>query len=212
MKIVAFSDTHMHHRNLSMPDGDMLIFAGDMCKVGRLDEIDDFNDYLSSLPHPHKIVIAGNHDWAFAREPQAARQLLNAAIYLQDSAVEIAGMKIHGSPWQPAFSDWAFNLPRGEALRQKWELIPDDCDILVTHGPPLQMLDRIINGTEVGCEMLKEAVERIRPKLHVFGHIHEDYGICQKNGIIYANASILDHYNQVYNSPLVIELGSRSGH
>ncbi len=206
MKIVAFSDTHMRHRDLSLPDGDVLIFAGDMCGGGRLNEIEDFNDYLSGLPHLHKIVIAGNHDWPFERQPQAARQLLSAAIYLQDSAVEIDGLKIHGSPWQPAFNDWAFNLPRGEALRQKWALIPDDCDILVTHGPPLQMLDRVRNGTEVGCEMLKETVERIRPKLHIFGHIHEDHGICRKDGIIYANASILDHYYQLCNSPLVIDL------
>ncbi|NOQ37029.1 MAG: metallophosphoesterase [Methylococcaceae bacterium] len=207
MKIVAFSDTHMRHCEIVMPEGDLLIFAGDMCRFGELDEIKDFNQYLSSLPHPYKIVIAGNHDWPFESQSLAAQQLLTEAIYLQDNAVEIEGLKIYGSPWQPEFFSWAFNLPRGKLLREKWDLIPVDCDILITHSPPFLIRDQLKNGEHVGCEMLKTALETtIKPKVHIFGHIHEAYGLYETNETTYANACLCTEYAGALNSPLVIEL------
>jgi Icc-related predicted phosphoesterase len=207
MRIVAFSDTHMQHNAITMPVGDVLIFAGDMCRLGMLDEVREFNRYLASLPHPHKIVVAGNHDWPFEYNPLQARNMLTAADYLQDQGIEIAGFKIYGSPWQPEFHAWAFNLPRGACLKQKWDKIPLDTDILVTHAPPAMMLDKILNQERVGCEMLKIAVEQtVKPKVHIFGHIHESYGIVEKAGTTYVNASICDYNGAGFNSPIVLDV------
>jgi Icc-related predicted phosphoesterase len=207
MRIVAFSDTHMQHDTIAMPDGDVLIFAGDMCRLGILDEIRQFNAYLVSLPHQYKVVIAGNHDWPFEYNALQAREVLTQADYLQDQALEIAGFKLYGSPWQPEFHAWAFNLPRGECLKQKWDKIPLDTDILITHAPPSMMLDKITNQQRVGCEMLKIAVEQtIKPKLHIFGHIHESYGMVKKAGTTYINASICSDKYGLLNQPIVVDV------
>lgn len=207
MRIVAFSDTHGQHDALEMPDGDLLIFAGDMCRLGDLHEVKWFNAYLASLPHRHKIVVAGNHDWPFEYNEQQARNALTAAYYLQDEAIEIEGFKIYGSPWQPEFHSWAFNLPRGNALKEKWDKIPADTDILITHAPPFLTLDEIFNRTRVGCEMLKQAVENVvKPKLHIFGHIHESYGMVEKSDTIYINACICSEHYGLLNPPIVFDL------
>lgn len=207
MRIVVFSDTHGQHDLIDMPDGDLLIFAGDMCRLGHLDEVKSFNAYLASLPHQYKVVVAGNHDWPFESKTGQARKVLTAAYYLQDEAIETAGFKIYGSPWQPEFHSWAFNLPRGKSLQQKWAKIPTDTDILVTHAPPFSILDSIGNGEQVGCEMLNRAVtEVVKPKLHVFGHIHESYGMVEKAGTTYINACICSDRYSIFNRPIVFDL------
>lgn len=207
MRIVAFSDTHGQHDALDIPDGDLLIFAGDMCRLGNLDEVRFFNAYLASLPHQYKVVVAGNHDWPFEYDVTQARKALSAAYYLQDETIEIGGFKIYGSPWQPEFHSWAFNLPRGESLQQKWAQIPTDTDILVTHCPPFLTLDRVLNEERVGCEMLQQTVEKIvKPKLHVFGHIHESYGIVEKAGTTYINACVCNERYRLFNQPIVFDL------
>lgn len=211
MRVVTFSDTHGHHDALEIPAGDLLIFAGDMCRLGNLDEVRQFNAYLASLPHQYKIVVAGNHDWPFETNNLQARNALTAACYLQDESVEIEGIKIYGSPWQPEFHSWAFNLPRGESLKQKWAQIPADTDILVTHAPPFFTLDEVINHERVGCEMLKQAVvEVVKPKLHVFGHIHESYGMVKQAETTYINASICSERYKVMNQPIVFDFGNVS--
>src|SRR5262245_58128712 len=135
MRIVAVADTHLYHGELRVPAGDLFIHAGDMCRRGDLGELERAAGWIRSLPHTHKIVVAGNHDWAFVDEPERARELLGPdVVYLQDSEATIAGVRIWGSPWQPEFCDWAFNLPRGPALAEKWALIPRGIDVLVTHG------------------------------------------------------------------------------
>jgi len=208
MRLVAFSDTHGQHDLIDMPDGDLLIFAGDMCRLGNLDEVRWLNAYLAYLPHQHKVVVAGNHDWPFENTPEQARKAMTAAHYLQDDAVEIAGFKIYGSPWQPEFHSWAFNLPRGgSAIKKKWDQIPADTDILVTHAPPFSILDSISNGEQVGCEMLNRAVTKVvKPKLHVFGHIHESYGMVEKAGTTYINACICSDRYSIFNRPIVFDL------
>ena len=137
IRIVCISDTHGQHAKLGVPDGDVLIHAGDFMAFGDTPkEIIDFNQWLGGQPHRHKIVIAGNHDWMFERHPGAAKELLGNAIYLENSGTELAGLKIWGSPVQPEFNNWAFNVARGAAIRRYWEMIPDSTDVLVTHGPP----------------------------------------------------------------------------
>jgi Icc-related predicted phosphoesterase len=192
MRIVAVSDTHGCHRRVAVPPGDILVHAGDLTMTGSLQDVAEFNDFLGKLPHPHKIVIAGNHDWCFQRKPEKARALLTNAVYLQDEAVTVEGIRFYGSPWQPWFYDWAFNLPRGRALADKWALIPEGTDVLVTHGPPRGFGDRTFDGRHEGCDDLLERVRRIRPKVHIFGHIHEAAGRWDEDGVTFVNASTWD--------------------
>jgi len=206
IRIVCISDTHTLHGRLQIPEGDVLVHAGDLSSRGRKSEIQEFDRWLGTLPHRHKVVICGNHDFLFEREPEVARGLITNAIYLQDSGVTIEGLQFWGSPWQPEFFDWAFNLERGEPLREKWALIPTDTDVLITHGPPMGILDRVERGERVGCEELTEALKRVRPKLHVFGHIHEAYGHLDRDGTRFVNASSCNLDYAPVHAPIVVDL------
>ena len=205
MRVVCISDTHTAHRDLVVPPGDLLVCAGDFTRRGDEADVRAFDAWLGELPHPHKVVIAGNHDFAFERDP-AARTWLRHATYLQDSGLTVDGLKIWGSPWQPRFFDWAFNLDRGEPLRAVWDLIPPDTHVLITHGPPFGILDTTSRGQRVGCEALAEAVARIHPRLHVFGHIHEAYGTVTQDGTVFVNASSCDLRYRARNAPIVVDL------
>jgi predicted phosphohydrolase len=206
MRIVCLSDTHGRHGRLNVPEGDLLLHAGDFSMEGRSEEIERFDHWLGTLPHEHKVVIAGNHDFLFERDPDRARALLANASYLQDGLIEVGGLRIWGSPWQPWFFDWAFNLPRGPALASKWALVPDGVHVLVTHGPPAGILDRTANEEAVGCHDLARALERILPRLHVFGHIHESYGRLERDGTTFVNASNCDLKYRPVQAPIVVEL------
>ncbi len=211
LRIVAISDTHGRHGDLCIPAGDVLVHAGDISRRGDLGEIEEFAAFVRELPHPHKLVIAGNHDWCFQREPQRARELLAGATYLQDEGCRIAGFSFWGSPWQPWFMDWAFNLPRGAALREKWAVIPPAIDVLVTHTPPKGQLDRIWMMKRVGCEELAQRVRELVPALHVFGHIHEGRGVAREGETLFVNASTLDRGYRKVAGPIVIDLERRDG-
>lgn len=206
LKIVAISDTHTKHHRLEIPPGDLLIHAGDFTNRGSLKDVEVFNEFLGTLPHRYKIVIAGNHDFCFERQPSEARALLTNCIYLEDEGVEIEGVRIYGSPWQPEFHNWAFNLKRGEALAQKWALIPEDTDILITHGPPYGYLDKVfLGGRQVGCEDLLQRVKEIKPKYHIFGHIHEAAGIDSNGHTTFINASSCTFAYKPKNPPILLE-------
>jgi Icc-related predicted phosphoesterase len=211
-RIVAISDTHSRHQQFGeLPAGDILIHAGDATVRGDLQEVVEFNRWLGTLPHKHKIFVAGNHDFLFERAPQLACSLMSNAIYLLDSFRIIEGLKIYGSPWQPRFFDWAFNLDRGREIRRKWERIPDDTDILITHGPPHGILDGVIDrwtGTieAVGCEELLPVVQRIKPRVHIFGHIHAGYGQVEQDGVQFINASSCNEAYKIVHPPIVIDL------
>ncbi len=218
MRIVCLSDTHNLHRQVEVPDADVLVHAGDLTLGGSAAEVSAFAEWFKGLPHPHKVVIAGNHDWLFEREPDQARRLLGDVSYLQDEGLEIEGLRFWGSPWQPWFLSWAFNLPRGQALREKWAQIPGDTDVLITHGPPHGLHDRVGkafprvvsavmgHGEHAGCRDLLEAVTRIAPRLHVFGHIHEGYGSTRCGRTLHVNASICDAAYRPSNAPVVVDL------
>jgi len=204
--IVCISDTHHLHGDLALPAGDILIHAGDITGRGVLEDVADFNAWLGDQPHPVKIVIAGNHDFCFERKPEEARALLTNCIYLEDSGVTVEGIRFWGTPWQPWFYDWAFNLHRGTpALIDKWNQIPESTDILISHGPPLGHGDCTSQGQQVGCADLLGRIEKICPSLHCFGHIHEGYGISFDGGTIFANASACNLSYQPVNPPLVFE-------
>ena len=207
MRIVAISDTHFMHESIAIPPGDVLVHGGDALGHGTLDELERLDRFLGTLPHRHKVLIAGNHDWCFERTPEEARTRVTNAHYLEDEAVEIEGFLFYGSPWQPWFYDWAFNLERGEPLRDKWSLIPEGIDVLLTHGPPAGICDRTVRGEDVGCEELDARVSAVRPKLHVFGHIHEAYGSLRRDGTLFVNACSCSVRYEPTQPPVVIELG-----
>jgi predicted phosphodiesterase len=206
MRIVCLSDTHDLHRDLDVPEGDLLLHAGDSTMLGTPQQIESFDAWLATQPHRHKVVIAGNHDWGFQRTPARARGLLRHATYLEDEAVTVDGLRIWGSPWQPWFYDWAFNLQRGAEIAAKWALIPAGIDVLVTHGPPLGILDRTSRGDEAGCADLLAAVQRVRPRLHVFGHIHEAYGTVLRDGTRFVNASNCTERYRPVQKPIVVDV------
>ncbi|MBK8847749.1 MAG: metallophosphatase domain-containing protein [Bacteroidetes bacterium] len=206
MKFVVISDTHGQHEKLVLPQGDAIIHAGDLTKRGYRSEVIDFLKWYTELDFKYKIFIAGNHDFLFEQNPEVIEDLLpQNLIYLFDQSVTIEGIKIHGSPIQPWFHDWAFNRQRGEDIQRHWNLIPPDTDILITHGPPAGMLDRLAMGIDVGCENLKTTVEKIKPKFHIFGHIHESYGIRILEGVTYINACILNEDYIIQNEPLTFD-------
>lgn len=221
MKLVIISDTHSRHHLLdTLPHGDVLIFCGDAQRSGTsAAELREFNSWLGDQPIKRKIVIGGNHDMTLENVgPDAAQEIYYHATYLQDSGCEIDGVRFWGSPWQPRFFDWAFNLDRGAPLREKWNLIPDNVDVLITHGPPKGIFDRCpavprtwadgkIKNVNVGCADLMDAVKRVKPKVHCFGHIHEGGGMVQKiDGTIFVNASVVNCRMQVANPPMVVEI------
>ena len=206
-RVVCLSDTHSRD-GFPVPDGDVLVHAGDLTDRGTQAEVVAANAWLGSLPHPHKVVVAGNHDFLFERQAALARSLVTSAVYLEDSEVTVAKLRIWGSPWQPCFRDWAFNLPRGEKLREKWAQIPEGLDVLITHGPPIGTMDLTNTGESVGCEELRDRLAAMvrPPRLHVFGHIHEGYGVLRTAAMISANASICDVGYRPVNAPLVFDL------
>ena len=206
-RIVCLSDTHNCSEQIKVPDGDVLIHAGDATIRGTRDEIVFFNEWFAALPHRYKIFVAGNHDWLFQTNPSAAEELLDARIvYLRDSFTVIDNLKIYGAPWQPRFFDWAFNLNRGAEMAAKWKLIPPDVDVLITHGPPNKILDQTPAGDFAGCEELRKKVEEIRPRAHIFGHIHCGYGTTEQFGVKFVNASNCDESYEPINPPVVFDL------
>jgi Icc-related predicted phosphoesterase len=205
MKIICISDTHGQHRKLNVPDGDILIHAGDITFRGEFDILRDFNIWLGELPHRHKIYIAGNHD--ITHETKNAKSLITNATYLQDSSIVIDSIKFYGSPWTPRFFDWAFNADRGSAIRKIWNKIPIDTNVLITHGPVYGILDTVPNGLQVGCSDLKDRIKELPDlKLHVCGHVHNGYGIETADNVMYINSSTCTESYSPKNKCIVIDL------
>ena len=223
MRITLISDTHTKHEELlwdktDLPGGDLLIHAGDIMNSGfNSNDITNFCSWFDTLEqYDHKVFIAGNHDRKFEDKPEQALEIVNSyknITYLQDDWVKVGideeVAKIYGSPWQPEFYNWAFNLPKGgPGLMSKWEAIPTDTDILITHGPPQDHLDMSgppYNEPHLGCALLREKVDEQPPKIHVFGHIHGGYGYKFYNGTHFFNASILNERYEYVNKPVTFD-------
>jgi len=208
MKITLISDTHGKHDQLVLPETDLLIHAGDLSSRGTLPEIQQFLDWFAALPIKHKVFIGGNHDFLLERSATLFKSMLTEDyIYLENSEVVIEGIKIWGSPITPWFFDWAFNRQRGEEIAKYWDMIPADTDIIVTHGPPLNYGDLTTRDQQnVGCADLLKVVNKIQPRYHVFGHIHEAYGINETPKTTFVNASVLNLQYQMVNDPISIVL------
>jgi len=224
-RFVCFSDTHGLHDSIPSnhrPAADVLLHAGDFTNTGELPQIESFSKWLEKYPATHKVVIAGNHDITFHEEYYVkrgadrfhrtgpydcskAKGLLTGCTYLEDSMTEVCGYQVYGSPWQPEFCDWAFNLPRGEPSRLCWEPIPSNLDILLVHGPPHGFGDRCSTGFRAGCEELSKALRQRAVSIVVAGHIHSDYG-CQADDVsLYVNASTCTSDYCPTNPPIVFD-------
>jgi len=220
MKIVFLSDTH--NKEVPVPAADVLVHCGDMTMAGTVGEISAFNAWMMKLPHKRKVVIPGNHDWLFERRKDYAKSLLSPDItYLEDSGTEIDGVKFWGTPWTNNFGDWAF-MTRPEWQEAKFRQIPKDTDVLISHGPPKGVLDqcekpnfewddgytpRSKTTTEhAGSAQLRDILERRKPRIVAFGHIHEGYGEFRHFGTHYINCSIMDGGYKPVNKPIVVEI------
>lgn len=240
-KIVCISDTHtfhryltpkaddpLHglryynkqdHRHLTLPDGDILIHAGDITNVGEPFYLKDFLSWFSALPHKYKIFIAGNHDWCFERFHQYHTEAMEIMagfpnvtyLHHQPMVIEEYGLKLFGSPYTPFFCDWAFNVRQGK-LCNYWTTIPDDTDILITHGPCYGILDKNDVGEKCGDSELLYRVEQLKNlKYHIFGHIHTNGKIQKKKsakvpGVTFVNASVLNEQYKLVNKPVVVRV------
>lgn len=236
MKIAVVSDIHGKYRDINYPSADLLIYAGDLLPNhtwGRKDAyyqlnvLQDFNNHLRNLKskkgYKEIIVVAGNHDWCFEYENFQSRKILTDAIYLQDESCNINGLKIYGSPWTPWFYAWAFNFPdhNSNFFKAKqyaeacWDNIPDDTQILITHGPPYGILDKTkqinwkgktIPSKNVGCRFLELRLRQLMQlKLHIFGHIHPSRGQKKIGRTLYVNASICTEEYKPINPVQIID-------
>ena len=222
MTITFLADTHGKHNELNdtLIGGDLLIHAGDFTDMGYLLQIENFCEWFNGLDqYKYKIFIAGNHEFGIQDYPDKVKTIFNKyenITYLQDDAVYIGEhpnlIKVYGTPWQPKFFNWAFNLPRnGQELEQKWNDIPADTDILITHGPAFGHLDIVHNKLEnLGCELLANRIKEITPKIHVCGHIHSGRGYDFDNDTHFINAAILNEKYIVAYKPITIEWDNKT--
>lgn len=211
MKIVAISDTHGKHSRVTVPECDVLIHAGDLMYKSSIKNLRRFLNWFAKQPATHKIFIAGNHDTGFEESPTVFRCIVREYIeqdikYLQDSEIVINGIRFYGSPWQPFYFNWAFNIMSPDKLKEIWSKIPNDTDVLITHGPPYGIFDKNQDRIYCGCAHLKNRVtsgELTQLKAHVFGHIHEQGGSYRRyQGVKYINASIVNRNLQIANRPI----------
>jgi Icc-related predicted phosphoesterase len=196
------------HRDLIVPDGDLLIHAGDFTFFSKRPAmLRDFDDWLGELPHKYKVVVPGNHEYLLEEERNRAA-IMNATLLVNDG-IEIEGIRIWGSPVTPLYGG-AFSLSSAVDRKRHWAKIPENLDILITHGPPKGILDRDApEEPAAGCHELALAVERMCPRLHVFGHIHGGRGILRTPTTVYVNASVFKDGGIEY-PPILIEI-SRPG-
>lgn len=211
MRLVCISDTHFYPLGVEIPDGDVLIHAGDLTYMGRFKEIVVAGAALQALPHKHKIVIPGNHDFLFEKDSTTARMAIGEGFsgiqVLIDQMTVIDGKIFWGSPWSSEFNDWAFQARAGGHSRAVFDRIPEGIDVLISHGPPLGIRDKVgLNGSPLGNKDLLRRVGEVNPKLHVFGHIHDGHGTSVIGETTFVNAAMCSEEYKHVNLPIVVDL------
>lgn len=202
-RLVLISDTHGSHP-LSIPDGDILIHCGDATNRGALKEYISFNEWGLLLPHKVKLLTGGNHD--FNIETGLIRGILTNWTVLVNETMIVEGLKIFGSPFSPAFMNWAHQLNSPGHAERMWRQIQEETDVIAVHGPPHGFGDQLLDGQRVGDKELFKRVMEVKPQLVLSGHIHCGYGIRTFDGITFVNASICDESYAPLNAPIVIDL------
>lgn len=214
LRITNIADTHGKHdfitKNNHLPGGDFLFHAGDLTMRGYFTELEQFCEWFNNQKdYTHKIFIAGNHDFCFEDTHFMAMKIVNQypnITYIQDEIINIDGVWIYGTPWQPRFYNWAFNLDRNsEELKAKWDMIPKKTDILLTHGPAFGILDVQSRGEHMGCELLTERLKIVQPKIHIFGHNHYAYGYQELDGRLAIDAAVLNERYIYKNKPITFD-------
>ncbi|KRZ71977.1 UPF0046 protein T07D4.2 [Trichinella papuae] len=244
-RIVCISDICGKHNQCQIPDGDILIVAGNFTTCGHPEEIKAFNNFLGTLSHEHKVVIAGENeltldrDWlrhcanagALKRRSRSVttfrddslkqalskalvnkqisttQELLTNCIYLEDTGAVINGLRIYGTPWQPFLKHMAFNITDAKLLTEKWLLIPENVDILVTHLPPLGYCDLKRPGVHIGCaELLQIVLDHAQPKFHIFGQASYGYGCSTDGRINFVNACVQDTEGGSLRAAIVLDV------
>jgi Icc-related predicted phosphoesterase len=206
-KICFLSDTHGMHEKVEITEADIIVFAGDITNSGKLLQLDRFNYWLSCLKITKRIVVAGNHDFICEQDKYITKTILGkTCTYLEDSSTIIDGIKFYGSPWQPWYYDWAFNVKESWKREAIWAKIPQDTEILITHCPPYGIGDLTLQGDNAGCPELRKRIEQLPDlKYHVFGHIHEGNGQYSLGNIQLLNVSTCTREYKPINKPIVIE-------
>lgn len=220
MKIISISDTHNRHENIKIPKCDILIHCGDWTSLGKYSEVRNFAQWLDKQDAKHIILIPGNHELEFEGKFPESRSWITdfcpRANLLVDESVVIEGIKFHGSPATPFFCDWAWNRTKNDAptrhyigneqekliqpIKPHWDKIPDDVNVLITHGPPHGILDQTTfadgepRPERLGCELLMNRIKELKDlDLHFFGHIHAPGGQqVHRDGVSFYNSSICD--------------------
>lgn len=223
MIIVAISDTHTKHHEVDVPDGDVLIHAGDSTNIGRINELEDFAVWFGTLPHKHKIAICGNHEVNINGRTDIFKSIMEpfGVVVLHQESIVIEGVKFYGEPRTPSFYNWGWMYERGKEAKKIWKSIPDDADVIISHGPPYGFGDRCPDFESnrfrhpeepriyhhVGCKDLMKRLMEVRPMLHICGHIHEAYGFHETPwGTTIINASTCNGKYQPVNPPISIKL------
>lgn len=216
LRILFISDTHQKHHELTLPEADIIIHAGDISGRGSYAAVENFLQWFSKQKANFMVFIAGNHDIGLENPQWDMIRLLEQypeITYLNNSGTTIEGINIFGSPISPTFGrGWAFNRDRGEEIKAEWDKIPEGTDILVVHTPPYGKGDLLIprhrrpnEDPNVGCKDLLNAIKRLRPTAVCFGHIHSGYGVVVEDGISYINASVLNDDYMYVNPPILVE-------
>ena len=199
MNILHLSDTHNHHRDLgNMPEADVLVHSGDFTMAGSDMEVLDFLEWFCDLPYKHKIFIAGNHDDCMM---DATLDGLPCNVhYLHDSGITIDGVSFYGVPMLAEFVDGEMKL------MERYDLIPDKVDVLITHRAPLGILDSTNSKIHYGSSLLLDRLKSVKPKMHLFGHTHDAYGITNWNVITFSNAAVADDMYNICHAPQLLKL------
>ena len=209
-KFLCLSDTHNQHDKVKMEHADVILHAGDYCNSGGIGETKAFLEWFSKQDSTHKILIDGNHCGLSEEQPALFKELLKEypnITYLKDEMVTINNIKIWGRPVTPEFYDWWHMAPRGGVkMMSTLSVIPSNIDVLVTHGPPMSVLDKDPNGVHVGCVDLMHELDRIRPKVCVFGHLHNNPGTIDLRDTKFINCAVVNNEHKVIFSPVIFYL------
>lgn len=212
MKLVCISDTHGDHEKLELPAGDVLVHAGDLSAHGEESETLAFMQWFGRQDYSYRVCIAGNHDTFIEQHPRRAAAYAeeNGTLLLNDSACEIDGIRFWGSPITPRFYHWSFMRDPGEPIEKHWRMIPADTQVLITHGPPFGIMDKVNrdDGSKehAGCPSLLKRLDEVQPVAHLFGHIHEGRGHRQVSGIDYYNISTMNEHYQMVHDPVLVDI------